>query len=84
MTQTIEAIYENGILRPLAPLNFADHQRVTLTVQNGDAEDWIDRDAIEVARREGDETVSLEEVRAILSKLKGSLSQTIIAERGEF
>ncbi len=33
MTQTVEAVFENGILRPLSPLhNLAEHSRVTLTV----------------------------------------------------
>ena len=33
MTQRIEAIYENGVLRPLQPLRgVADHTRVDVTV----------------------------------------------------
>ncbi|RME74051.1 MAG: DUF104 domain-containing protein [Chloroflexi bacterium] len=33
-TQTIEAIYENGILRPLKPLNWLTEQsRVRLTIE---------------------------------------------------
>lgn len=34
MTQTIEAIYENGVLRPLQPLEkIAEHARVKVTVE---------------------------------------------------
>ena len=29
---TFEAIYENGVLRPLAPLNLAEKQQVSLTL----------------------------------------------------
>lgn len=32
MTKTIEAIYENGVLKPLQPLNLSDHQRVSITI----------------------------------------------------
>lgn len=30
---TIEAIYENGVLRPLTPLALQEHERVEVTVQ---------------------------------------------------
>jgi predicted DNA-binding antitoxin AbrB/MazE fold protein len=33
MTLTIEAIYENGVLKPSQPLPFKEHERVTLIVQ---------------------------------------------------
>ena len=33
MTLTIEAIYENGVLKPAQPLPLKEHERVTLTVQ---------------------------------------------------
>ena len=34
MAQTVEAIYENGILRPLKPLEgIAEHRRVKVTVE---------------------------------------------------
>ena len=33
MTQTIEAIYEDGVLKPLTPLELPEHQRVTLNIQ---------------------------------------------------
>lgn len=32
MVQQVEAVYENGLLRPLEPLNLADSQRVRITV----------------------------------------------------
>jgi predicted DNA-binding antitoxin AbrB/MazE fold protein len=33
MTLTIEATYENGVLKPAQPLPFNEHEKVTLTVQ---------------------------------------------------
>ncbi|MBM4086413.1 MAG: DUF104 domain-containing protein [Planctomycetes bacterium] len=37
MVQTIEAVYENGVLRPLSPLQgIEEHRRVKLTVEAED------------------------------------------------
>jgi predicted DNA-binding antitoxin AbrB/MazE fold protein len=35
MAQQIEAVFENGVFRPLQPVNFPEHQRVTLQVRDG-------------------------------------------------
>ena len=44
MTQTIEAIYSDGVLKPTAELPFRDNQRVRLTVETID-ETTKDREA---------------------------------------
>lgn len=36
MTMQIEATYENGLLRPLAPLPLPEHAHVTLTIETAD------------------------------------------------
>ena len=37
MTRSIEALYEDGVLRPLEPLDgLAEHSRVRLTLELGD------------------------------------------------
>jgi predicted DNA-binding antitoxin AbrB/MazE fold protein len=33
MTLTVEAIYENGVLKPVTPLPLQEHEKVTLTVR---------------------------------------------------
>ena len=33
MTLTVEAVYENGVLKPTEPLPFKEHEKVTVTVQ---------------------------------------------------
>jgi predicted DNA-binding antitoxin AbrB/MazE fold protein len=33
MARQLEAVYEQGILRPLEPLGLAEHQRVLLTIE---------------------------------------------------
>lgn len=44
MTQTIEAIYTDGVLKPTAALPLRDNQRVRLTVETID-EPSMDREA---------------------------------------
>ena len=36
MNQPVTAMYENGILRPLAPLNLPEHIQVQITIQEFD------------------------------------------------
>ena len=33
MNRTLEAIYENGVLKPLKSLKLPEHQKVTITIQ---------------------------------------------------
>jgi predicted DNA-binding antitoxin AbrB/MazE fold protein len=87
MRQQVNAIYENGVLQPLEPLNLPNRQRVSITVESAETandEDWLDHDAMRMAEAEGDPTISLEEVRKALSSIPGSLAETVIAERGEY
>jgi predicted DNA-binding antitoxin AbrB/MazE fold protein len=34
MTQAVQAIYENGVLRPLEKLNLGEHQQVQLIIES--------------------------------------------------
>jgi predicted DNA-binding antitoxin AbrB/MazE fold protein len=36
MTMTVEAVYENGLLKPIEPLALQEHEKVRLTIQQGD------------------------------------------------
>ena len=84
MKQRFDAVYENGLIRPLQPLNLPDHLRVSVTVESGTSDDWLDQDALDWTRQEGDPSISLDDVRKRLAKIKGSLSEAVIAERGEY
>ena len=84
MRHKVDAIYENGLLRLLTPLELADCQRVSVTVETMADESWLDEDALEWADHEGDPSISLEDVRGRLAKLPGSLSDLVIAERGDY
>jgi predicted DNA-binding antitoxin AbrB/MazE fold protein len=81
MKKSVEAIYENGVFRPLEPVDLPEHQRVQLTV--ADEDEWLDRDYIEWAASQVQESVSLEAVRQALAKIPGSLTADFIAEREE-
>lgn len=43
--------------------------------------DWLDTEYMEQAKRNADDSITLESVRAQLAKIPGSLSDTIISER---
>jgi len=84
----VEAVYENGVLRPLEPVSLAESQRVKLTisdVSNGNAErdlDLMERAKTEVAALKRVPTI--EEVRSALASIPGSLSDDVTAERGDY
>ena len=84
MSQSFTAIFEHGILRPLEPLCLPEHTQVELSIQSDVTENWIDQDAIELAEREGDDSVSLESVRHQLATIQNSWAESIIADRGEY
>jgi predicted DNA-binding antitoxin AbrB/MazE fold protein len=79
--KSVEAIYENGVFRPLEPVDLPEHQRVEVTI--ADEDDWLDRDYIQWAASQVQESVSLEAVREALAKIPGSLTADFIAEREE-
>lgn len=43
MSITIEAVYENGLLKPVAPLPLKENERVRLTIESGGS--WAERTA---------------------------------------
>ena len=81
----VEAVYENGAFRPLAPVALADSRRVRLTIS--DAKNG-GRHPLIVPPDEwaqfADDDVTLEQVQEALSHMKGSLSQAVIDSRGEY
>ncbi|MBI4490358.1 MAG: antitoxin family protein [Deltaproteobacteria bacterium] len=87
MSKRVEAVYENGVLRPLEPLGLREHQRVSVIVSEKPVlpseEEWLDTDCLQFCASEADESVSLEAVREALSKIPGSLTADFIAEREE-
>jgi predicted DNA-binding antitoxin AbrB/MazE fold protein len=84
----VDAVYESGVLKPLEPLDLAENERVVVSVTRASEQErsHIDHEYLERVRKEVAETgpaPSLEEVRRILSKIPGNMSDDLIAEREE-
>jgi predicted DNA-binding antitoxin AbrB/MazE fold protein len=83
--QVVDAVYENGVLRPLEPLDLMDSQRVRITVATPEfGRSMRDMKLLERVRAEVagmTDIPSLEEVQRMLSAIPGSLTEDFIAER---
>jgi predicted DNA-binding antitoxin AbrB/MazE fold protein len=87
MSVQVDAVYQNGILRPLQPLHLPENERVVVTVSpaaqalgfgQGDTE------YLEGLRRKpigAEPAPGLEDVRRRLSKIPGSMAPDFAAER---
>ncbi len=87
MGKQLDVIYENGVFRPLEPVDVPEHQRMTITIPEvamAPAEEELFDTAYERwAATQVKEDVSLEVVRQVLSKIPGSLTADFLAERAE-
>ena len=83
--RTFEAIYEDGVFRPLEPISLAQQQRVWLNMASHggdwrpDELEFREKMRAKVARVE--RVPSLVEVRNALSKIPGSMADDFAAER---
>ena len=83
MTRSLQAVFENGVLRPLEPLSLKEQQKVTLTVSDQDDGDLMDSAFLRYLESQADESVTLEEVRAALTKIPGSMVEDFRRERDD-
>jgi predicted DNA-binding antitoxin AbrB/MazE fold protein len=91
MNQRIDAVFENGVFRPERPLDIANGERVSLSIESkansthdlSDVEDLLDLEFMESCRQRSGHSPSLEEVRNMLSVFDGSLADRISEERDE-
>lgn len=85
MQKNLKAIYENGVLRPLEPVPFREHEVLNLTVSDLPAvpEELLDTDYLRQCETLADESVTIEQVRAALSKIPGSLAEEITKDRDD-
>jgi predicted DNA-binding antitoxin AbrB/MazE fold protein len=85
MEKTFEAVYENGVLRPLEDLGLENNEHVVLTIK--DTEAYLDDAAglfsPEEWERAKHDNISLEEVHRALSSIPGSLADAVIDSREE-
>ena len=88
MIQNVDAVYEHGVLRPLEPLTLSESQRVKLIIADvssvGSQPDLnlLERARAEVATMRTVPTI--DEVRAALASIPGSLAPDVITERGDY
>ncbi len=79
MSKQFEAVYENGVLRPLQPLGLVDQQHVLLTVSEIPGyQTWAKAQLREVGPAPG-----LEAIQQQLSTIPGSMSDFVTGERGD-
>ena len=87
MSKRCDVIYENGVFRPLQPVDVPEHQRMTVPIPEVSTmpsdEDWLDLDHEHWAATQAKEEVGLEAVRQTLSKIPGSLTADFLAERAD-
>jgi predicted DNA-binding antitoxin AbrB/MazE fold protein len=83
MTQSLRAVFEQGVLRPLEPLSLKEHQQVTVTLSDPENGDWADMAFLRAIESEADESVTLDQVRAGLAKIRGSMTDDFRRERDE-
>jgi predicted DNA-binding antitoxin AbrB/MazE fold protein len=85
MGMTFEAVYDNGVLRPLESLALPNMQHVLVTISGAPATDdevagYFEPEEWEAAKYDD---VGLQEVRRALSSIPGSLADAVIASREE-
>jgi predicted DNA-binding antitoxin AbrB/MazE fold protein len=84
MVKTVDAVYENGMLRPLEPLQLQENQHVTLTVSEPSvdpADAWLDHEYMASIDAVSEPEPTIEEVRSILARVPGKFSDDIRAQR---
>ena len=82
---TFEAVYENGVLRPLETLPLPNRQHVFVTISSAavaadDVAGHFEPEEWEAAKHDD---ISLQEVRRSLSSIPGSIAGAVIASREE-
>jgi predicted DNA-binding antitoxin AbrB/MazE fold protein len=89
MPLQVDAVYENGMLRPLQPLDLSEHEHVIVSIVKctpAPGRSRLDAEYIDRIKRElpdAEAAPGLEEVRRRLAKIPGSMAAEIVAERGE-
>jgi predicted DNA-binding antitoxin AbrB/MazE fold protein len=87
MPLQVDAVYENGVLRPLQLLDLQEHEHLLVSVIEDAAHDRssLAVEYIEKVKRELQDTQpapGIDDVRRRLAKIPGSMAAEIIAERG--
>jgi predicted DNA-binding antitoxin AbrB/MazE fold protein len=89
MLLQVDAVYENGVLRPLQPLDLREHERVVVSVvkigctpkRSELATEYVDKVRREL--QDAEPAPGWQEIRKRLAKIPGSMATEIIADRGD-
>jgi predicted DNA-binding antitoxin AbrB/MazE fold protein len=88
MPHQVDAGYENGVLRPLEPLDLREHERVLISIvkaavqgRSNLAVEYIE--SVKEGLQEAEPAPGLDDVRRRLAKIPGSMAAEIVADRGE-
>ena len=85
----VDAVYEDGVLRPLQPLDLKEHEHVVLSIikaVSASSRSSLAVEYIEKIKRDlpaAEPGPELDEVRRRLAKIPGSMAAEIVAERGD-
>jgi predicted DNA-binding antitoxin AbrB/MazE fold protein len=85
MEKTLQAVYKDGVLQPMEPLCLDQMQQVTVTINDSasiddDLAGYFTPEEWSAAARDD---ITWDDVRQALSKIPGSLSDAVIAQRQE-
>jgi predicted DNA-binding antitoxin AbrB/MazE fold protein len=85
MNQSVEAIYENGVLKLLGPLSLREQERVKVTISKPESTkgNLLDSEFVASCQQHAMDAPSLEEVRKALSVIPGTLTEDFGLERDE-
>lgn len=84
MSQHVRAIFENGVLKPLDPLDLEEEEVVSVSVEKLVENGRPDEDSYQpLIADDGDPNISWQEVQAVLAKLPGSLANDFDRQREE-
>jgi predicted DNA-binding antitoxin AbrB/MazE fold protein len=84
MSFSIEAVYENGVLRPLEPLGLAEQQHVHVTITPAKPrilDELLDHKFIEECQKYRNDAVTIEEVRRATASIPGLMSDAVREDR---
>jgi predicted DNA-binding antitoxin AbrB/MazE fold protein len=91
MLETITAIYRNGVLHPVHPLNLQDHQTVQIQLLDSAPPSLLEQlqasGLVTIAAPSLENAISDQELEAFVQTLSTTIiptSQTIIEERGSW
>ncbi len=84
MIQQIDAVFEHGVLRPLKPLRLAEKAKVKVMISLPEDDSWMDVEFMDSCASDADPTIRMEDVRAALAKIDGSMDSAIDETRGEW